>query len=49
MASITINKYSLFSLDEQTVSKSLLRYLATYKLLITVFNFVPWIAIMIIN
>ena len=37
----------LFGLDEETVCKSMHMYLAAYKLLITVFNFVPWIAIMI--
>lgn len=39
----------LFGLDEETVIKSIQNYLATYKLLITVFNFTPWIAILIIN
>ena len=39
----------MFGLDEETVCKSMHRYLATYKLLITVFNFVPWIAILIIK
>jgi hypothetical protein len=39
----------MFGLDEVTVSESMHRYLATYKLLTTVFNFVPWIAIMIIK
>ena len=37
----------MFKLDEETVCKSIQMYLATYKLLITVFNFVPWIAILI--
>ena len=39
----------LFGLDEETVLKSIQMYLAAYKLLITVFNFVPWIAILIIQ
>ena len=39
----------IFGLDEETVSKSIHMYLAAYKLLITVFNFVPWIAILIIK
>ena len=39
----------LFGLDEETVFKSIQKYLATYKLLITVFNFAPWIAILIIK
>lgn len=39
----------MFRLDEETVCKSIHMYLATYKLLITVFNFVPWIAILIIK
>ena len=39
----------MFRLDEKTVSKSVYMYLANYKLLITVFNFVPWIVILIIK
>jgi len=39
----------MFGLDEETVFKSIQRYLATYKLLITVFNFAPWFAILIIK
>ena len=39
----------MFGLDEETVCKSIQMYLATYKLMITVFNFVPWIAILIIK
>ena len=39
----------MFRLDEETVSKAVYKYLANYKLLITVFNFVPWIAILIIK
>ena len=39
----------MFLLDEKTVSKSVYMYLANYKLLITFFNFVPWIAILIIK
>jgi hypothetical protein len=39
----------LFGLDEETVFKSIQKYLATYKLLITVFNLSPWIAILIIK
>ena len=39
----------IFGLDEETVSKSIHTYLAAYKLLITVFNFAPWIAILIIK
>ena len=39
----------LFGLEEETVYKSIHMYLAAYKLLITVFNFVPWIAILIIK
>ena len=40
---------SLFGLDEESVSKSVQRYLVNYKLLIIVFDFVPWIAILIIK
>jgi len=39
----------LFDLDEATVLQSIQRYLAAYKLLITAFNFTPWIAILIIK
>ena len=39
----------MFGLDEETVLKSIQNYLANYKLLITVFNFVPWIVILIIK
>ena len=39
----------MFGLNEETVCKSIHMYLAAYKLLITVFNFVPWIAILIIK
>ena len=38
-----------FGLREETVHKAFYAYLAAYKLLIIVFNFVPWIAIMIIK
>ena len=44
----TIQK-KLFDLDKVTVLQSAQRYLGTYKLMITVFNFVPWIAILIIK
>jgi hypothetical protein len=39
----------LFGLDEKEVMRITQQYLATYKLLITVFNFTPWIAILIIK
>ena len=39
----------MFGLDEETVLNSVQRYLASYKLLITGFNFTPWIAILIIK
>jgi hypothetical protein len=39
----------MFRLDEETVNKSIHKYLATYKLLVTVFNFVPWVALLIIE
>ena len=39
----------MFGLDEETVNKSIHMYLTAYKLLITVFNFVPWVAILIIK
>ena len=39
----------IFGLDEKAVNESIHRYLATFKLLVTIFNFAPWIAIMIIR
>ena len=39
---------SLFGYDEATTLRSVQRYLADYKLLITVFNFTPWVALLII-
>jgi hypothetical protein len=39
----------MFGLDEQTVLASIQSYLATYKLLITAFNFAPWLAILVIK
>ena len=44
----TIHK-KLFGFDEEAVLTSVQKYLATYKLLITVFNFAPWIALLIIT
>jgi len=39
----------IFGFDEETTLKSVHKYLANYKLLITAFNFVPWIVILIIK
>lgn len=39
----------LFNLDVKEISLATHRYLASYKLLITVFNFTPWIALLIIG
>ena len=39
---------SLFNLDKETVDKAMLNYFSNFKLLITVFNFAPWIAVVII-
>ena len=39
----------MFGLDKETVRRSIHMYLAAYKLLITFFNFAPWIAILIIK
>ena len=44
----TVHKKT-FGLDEETVLKSTQSYLASYKLLITFFNFVPWVAMLIIK
>ena len=39
----------IFGLDAATVHKTFYNYLALYKLLIVVFNFVPWLALLIIK
>jgi hypothetical protein len=39
----------IFSLDQQSVAQAVQSYLAHYKLMITFFNFVPWLALLIIN
>jgi len=39
----------MFGLSEETIRKSVYMYIASYKLLITFFNFVPWIVIQIIK
>ncbi len=39
----------IFGFDEKNTLKSVHKYLANYKLLITAFNFVPWIVILIIK
>ena len=39
----------MFGLDEDATCKAIHRYLANYKLLITVLNFTPWITILIIK
>ncbi len=39
----------IFGFDEETTYKAIHKYLANFKLLITVFNFAPWIAILIIK
>lgn len=39
----------MFGLGEDTIRKSIYTYIAAYKLLITVFNFAPWVAIQIIK
>jgi hypothetical protein len=44
----TIQK-KLFGLDEAAVLQSAQKYLGNYKLLITVFNVAPWIALLIIK
>jgi len=47
---MTVNIHvKLFALDKETVKKSIYMYLAGYKLLIIVFNFVPWITLLIIT
>jgi hypothetical protein len=39
----------LFDFDNATTMRSVQKYLGNYKLFITVFNFTPWIAILIIK
>ena len=39
----------LFGMDEAEVGRSIQTYLGNYKLLITFFNFVPWVVILIIK
>ena len=39
----------VFGMDEEAVGRSVQNYLGGYKLLITVFNFTPWIALLIIE
>ncbi len=39
----------LFGLSQETVQKAFYTYLAAYKLLIIVFNFVPWLALLVIS
>ena len=39
----------IFGFDEEATMKAIHKYLANYKLLITVFNFAPWIVILIIK
>jgi len=40
---------TVFELDEETIRKGMYTYLANYKLLITVFSFTPWIALLVIR
>lgn len=55
VAVLALRKYlcrihkKMFGLDEETVCESMQKYLANYKLLITFFNFVPWIVLLIIK
>jgi hypothetical protein len=39
----------MFNMDRQSVDKATQKYLSNFKLLITAFNFAPWIAILIIQ
>ncbi|MBT8127879.1 MAG: hypothetical protein KJP15_10365 [Gammaproteobacteria bacterium] len=39
----------LFGLRQDTVHKAFYTYLAAYKLLIIVFNFVPWLALILMD
>ena len=39
----------LFGLSQETVQKAFYTYLAAYKLLIIVFNLVPWLALILMD
>lgn len=39
----------LFGLEERQVAAAVMTYLGNYKLLITAFNFTPWLALLLIN
>ena len=39
----------IFGFNEDMAMQAIQKYLANYKLLITIFNFTPWIAILIIK
>lgn len=39
----------IFGFDEKTTLESVHRYLASYKLFITAFNFTPWLTILIVK
>ena len=39
---------NIFKIDDETVGASIQRYLGNYKLLITFFNFTPWLVLLII-
>ena len=45
----TFTAVAVSSLDEGVILAAVHRYLATYKLFITAFNFTPWIALLIIS
>lgn len=38
-----------FDMDEKEMLRTVQRYLASFKLFITVFNFTPWIALLLIS
>lgn len=42
-------QYKIFQISDTESMVTLQRYLAAYKLLITVFVFVPWLAVLIIQ
>jgi hypothetical protein len=39
----------LFGLSQEAVHKAFYTYLAAYKLMIIVFNFVPWLALILLD
>ena len=39
----------MFNMDREAVDQATQKYLSNFKLLITVFNFAPWVAILLVR